>query len=128
LIIKIEIRDKSCVLEKLNAKLFSLVEKHVKLFAVLKCNYIWSAVWQLFSVIRHHAWSMGHLKLLDEILYIFSIFYLNSICKILLCAKFRVECVYQQDDEARDNRKVDESPLKHALWRHSGKGFRDATC
>jgi len=38
------VSDKSCVLEFLNSKLFSFVQKHGKLFAVLKCNYIRSGV------------------------------------------------------------------------------------
>jgi len=61
-------------------------------------------------------------------IYFFSTGYLIFICIIFLHANLRLEYIYQQDDKARDNYKVDEGPPKHKIWQHSGKLFRDATC
>jgi hypothetical protein len=64
---------------------------------------------------------MDRLRLIDEITYSFCICYLTSVCIILFHVKMRLECVYQQDDKARDSRKVDDGPPELKRWQHSGK-------
>jgi len=95
---KIKLSDISCVHEILNTKLFSFIRKRGKLFTVLKCNYFWSSVCQLFICTRRYTWRFGHLNLLNEVTLIFSIYYFTSLCINILRAKLRLQCIYQQED------------------------------